>query len=283
MRFLRLIRARYSLFKRLRIGFTLLTSSFKLVFFSHQNYIFFSVFLAVIQFMHLKVTGFIHHRLTLGILITELLAGENFFEILWHNAHFTFSVNNFFTLVAFIALLYLKIILIFFILSAACQYTFKQKNNSIPKSIKASLSHWRGICVWALFELFAQGFSSLVGDIGALLYFTWNIVTIFDIQLLTFEPVGAYQILKKTWGLFKKNFSEIVALDVIIEGLLVTAGLILYSISRRYMPNISLVESKDYNEIIIFLILYLISSVMIFETVVFTNLYKAIGKNDTSD
>ena len=280
MRFLRLLHSGRSIFKKIRIALRLLKSSFKSLFFSEQHYFLFYILLAAIQFIHLKITGLIHHRLTLGVLMTELLAGENFFEILWHDAHFTVSANNFFTLLAFIALLYLEIILVFFVLSAASHYTFKQENNSLRKSMQTSLTHWYAICAWGLFELCAQGSSSLLGYIGVLLYFVWNIITIFDVQILSFDRVNAYHVLKKSWKLFKQNMSGIVALDVIIEGLLMTAAVILYFISRRYMTDISLADSQNYSDIVIFLVLYLMSNVMIFEVVVFTNLYKAIEKKN---
>lgn len=280
MRFLRLIRGGRSIFKKIRITFTLLESSFKLVFFSHQHYFLLCVLLAAIQYIHLKITGLIHHRLTLGVLITELLAGENFFEILWHDAQFTVSANNFFTLLAFIMLLYVEIVLVFFVLSASSLYTFKQQNNSIRKSMYTSLTRWRAICAWGLFELCAQGSSSLLGDVGVLLYFVWHMITIFDVQILSFDHVGVYRVLKKSWQLFKQNFSKVVAFDVIIEGLLIIVGFLLYSISTQYIPSISLVDSENYNDIVIFLILYFMSSVMVFEVVVFTNLYKVIEKNN---
>lgn len=277
MRFLRLIHARYSIFKKVRMGFTLLKSAFKSVFLSHKNYFFLCLMLTTIQFIHLQITGLIHHR-TLGFLMTELLAGENFFEILWHDAQFTLSGNNFLTFLNFITLLYIDIILIFFVLCAVAHYAFKQQNNSIRKSIVTSMTHWYAICGWGLIELGAQGFSSVLGGVGVLLYFAWNIITIFDVQILSFDPVNAYHVLKKSWKLFMQSFSEVVALDVIIEGFLIIIGLVIYTISKQYISGINFAELENYNDLVVFLILYLISSVMIFEVVVFTNLYKAIEK-----
>lgn len=234
--------------------------------------------LAAIQFIHLKITGLVNPRLTLGVLMTELLAGENFFEILWHDADFTFSGNNFFTFLNFIGLLYIEIILIFFVLCATAHYSFTQQNNSIRKSIQTSLTHCRGICGWGLIELCAQGSTSFLGNVGSILYFVWNLITIFDIQILSFDRFSAYHVLKKSWKLFTQTFSEVVAFDIIIEGFLIVIGLGIYTVSKQYISGISLTGSENYNDIIVFLTLYLISSVMILETVVFTMLYKTIEK-----
>ncbi len=278
VKFLRLIRGGRSIFKRIRIGFTLSKNSFKSVLFDHQHYFLLCILLALIQFMHLKITGVIRSRLTLGVLMTELLSGENFFEILWQDTHFMASTkDSLYTLVAFIALLYLEIVLSLFVLSAAAHYT-AQQSNSIGKSIRTSLTHWRAICVWGLIEVSTQGSSSLLGEAGAVLYFVWNIITIFDVQILSFDHVSAYGVIKKSWRLFKQNFSEVVAFDVIIEGLIISMGFILYSIFKHYIPSTGLGESENYSNVIILLILYLISSVMILEVVVFTNLYRAIEK-----
>ena len=276
MRILRLIHAKYSIFKKVRMGFTLLKTAFKSVFLSHKNYLFLCLMLTTIQFIHLQITGIIHHR-TLGFLMTELLAGENFFEILWHDAKFTLSGNNFLTFLKFISLLYLEIILVFFVLCAAAHYAFKQQNNPIRKSIVTSMTHWYAICGWGLIELGAQGLSSVLGGVGALLYFAWNIITIFDVQILSFDTVNAYHVLKKSWKLFLQSFSEVVTLDVIIEGFIVIIGLVIYAISKQYISGINFTELEN-NDLVVFLILYLISSVMIFEVVVFTNLYKTIEK-----
>jgi len=280
MRFLRLMYSGRSIFKKIRIAFTLLNSSFESFFFSHQHYFLLCILLAAIQFIYMKIIGLIHYRLTLGFLIKELLAGENFFEILWHNAHFTISADNFFSLLALTVLLYLEIILILFVLSASSHYTFKQQNNSIRKSLQTSLTHWRAICTWGLLELCTLGSSSLLGDLGGLLYFVWNIITIFDVQILSFDNVSAYGVIKKSWKLFKQNFSKVVVFDIIIEGLLIIAGLILYFISRQHMPSTSIAGLENYSDIIIFLTLYLISSVMVFEVVIFTKLYKTVEKNN---
>jgi hypothetical protein len=223
----------------------------------------------------LKITGLIHYRLTPGVLITELLAGENFFEILWHEGRFILSGNTSFTFIKFVIFLYIEIVLIFFVLCATAHYTLKQ-SNSIRKSTLASLSHWRGICVWGLIELFAQGSSSFLGSVGTLLYFAWNLMTIFDIQILSFDRFSVYHMLKKSWKLFTQTFSEIVALDIIIEGFLIIIGLGIYIVSKQYISGISIIGTENYNDIVVFLILYLISSVMIFEAVVFTKLYKKI-------
>lgn len=236
--------------------------------------------LTAIQFIHLKIAGLIHYRLTPGVLITELLAGENFFEIFRHDAHFTLSGNNFFTYLNFVVFLYIEIVLIFFVLCATAYYALEQPNNSIQKSTQASLSHWRGICVWGFIELGAQGSSSFLGSVGTLLYFAWNLITIFDIQILSFDRFSAYHVLKKSWKLFIQTFSEVVALDIIIEGFLLLIGLGIYTVSKQYILGTGLADSENYNDIVVFLILYLISSVMIFEAVVFTKLYKKIEKND---
>lgn len=278
MRFLHLLRARHVIFKKIRIGFTLSKSSFKSVFFSHQRYLILCLLLAAVQFIHLKITGLIHHRLTVGLLMTELLAGENFFEILWHDAHFTLSSTNFLKFFNFVGFLYLEIILIFFVLCAAAYYTLKQ-GSSLWNSLRKSMSRWQAICGWGLIELCAQGLSSPLGNIGALLYFAWNIITIFDVQILAFDHLNAYQILKKSWGLFKNTFSEVVALDVIIEGLLILIGIGIYFISEQYIAGINLAEFQNYNDFVVFLILYLISSIMLLEVVIFTNLYKVNEKN----
>lgn len=278
MRFLHLLRARHVIFKKIRIGFTLSKSSFKSVFFSHQRYLILCLLLAAVQFIHLKITGLIHHRLTVGLLMTELLAGENFFEILWHDAHFTLSSTNFLKFFNFVGFLYLEIILIFFILCAAAYYTLKQ-GSSLWNSLRKSMSRWQAICGWGLIELCAQGLSSHLGNIGALLYFAWNIITIFDVQILAFDHLNAYQILKKSWGLFKNTFSEVVAFDVIIEGLLILIGIGIYFISEQYIAGINLAEFQNYNDFVVFLILYLISSIMLLEVVIFTNLYKVNEKN----
>lgn len=278
MRFLHLLRARHVIFKKIRIGFTLSKSSFKSVFFSHQRYLILCLLLAAVQFIHLKITGLIHHRLTVGLLMTELLAGENFFEILWHDAHFTLSSTNFLKFFNFVGFLYLEIILIFFVLCAAAYYTLKQ-GSSLWNSLRKSMSRWQAICGWGLIELCAQGLSLHLGNIGALLYFAWNIITIFDVQILAFDHLNAYQILKKSWGLFKNTFSEVVAFDVIIEGLLILIGIGIYFISEQYIAGINLAEFQNYNDFVVFLILYLISSIMLLEVVIFTNLYKVNEKN----
>jgi hypothetical protein len=283
VRFLRLIGSRYSRFKKIRIGYTLLKSSVKSVLFSHQHFLLLSIILATIQLIHFKVTGLIHRRLTLSVLMTELLGGKNFFEILWHEASFIPSSNNFFTLFTYIVLIYIEIILIFFVLCSAAHYTHMEHDNSILKSMQKSVRHWRVICEWAFIELCAQGFSSLLAEVGALLYFTWNIITIFDVQILSFDDVSPYGVLKKSLRLFKQSFSEVVALDVIIEGLLITIGLAIYTVSEEYLGSASIDPTwLDYNSMLIFLILYLMSSVIIFEVVLFTKLYKTIEKNQKS-
>lgn len=238
--------------------------------------------LATIQFMYFKLMGLIFRQLTPSVLMTELLAGENFFEILWHDAYYVISSNNFFTLIKFIALIYFEMILIFFVLCASADYSYRQQNyfNSKYKSIKISFQHWRIICAWGFIELCTQGFSSLFGTIGALFYLAWNLITIFDVQILIFEHVSVGQIIKKSWQLFKKTFRQVIAFDVIIEGLLIIFAFILYIATKQYITNFPIPEAVNYNGILIFLILYLISSVMILEVVVFTGFYQKIKKSN---
>lgn len=284
MRFLRTMTGVSLIFKRFRIGFTLIRNSFKAVFLSHQHYFLFCILLALIQFIHLKIMGVIHHRFTLSAIMTELLTGESFFEILGHNSQISISKNSL-VFLEFITLLYLEIILVLLILCMSAYYSFNANNHSksIRESIRKSFSHWRLICAWGSIELCAQAASALSGEIGGLVYFVWNLVTIFDIQILVIEHVGVWQILKKSWQLFKKNFREIVVLDIIIEGALIISGFMIFTWAKKYISDFHFVGLVNYNDPLVFLILYVISSAMVLEVVVFTSFYKELKKRATNE
>lgn len=126
---------RLGFLKKVRIAFSLLRLSIKAVIFEHQRYFLFCLIFTLVQFATLFFTGFIDAKLRLSLLISESLAGLNFFEIAFE------SINriDFWQIVLLGLFLCAELFSIYLLSSAVCYFALSESLES-NYSLKSSFS-----------------------------------------------------------------------------------------------------------------------------------------------
>lgn len=267
MRILRIGRFRF--LKRLRISFSLIKTSLKLIFFEHYKYLIFCVLLSATQFLAFMATGFIHSRLKISLLISESLAGLNFFEILFDSVPSITSGK----LMSMAFILWAELFIVYALCSAISYYTMYHEVR-VFESFKIIRFKWKQLLFFALFETVMLFFCALLGFIGDIIYFLWQWITIFTIQLITFEPISVIGSIKKSLSYFKKNLVYIVGIDSVFElGLIALAGVLYYAPGKALSEPVAL-ALQNYGAALV--LLYVISIVYVIETITFTLFYKVL-------
>lgn len=274
IKFLRI--GRLGLIKKLRIAFSLLRLSIKAVFFEHHRYFIFCILLTFIQFITLFSTGFVHSKLRLSLMISESLAGLNLFEILFE------LVNQIkWTQILMLGLLLvLELFLIYIICSAVSWFAkekFKHSQQSIGNSFRVAGKKSKQWALYAVLETVVLFLCALLGGIGSLLYFAWQLLTIFNIQLITFESVTVFGAIWRSAYYFMKNCMEVISIDALIELVLIVTISGIYYFSQQSLAEPIKTLSENY--LIAFCLLYLISILYVLEAVTFSLLYLDMKKD----
>lgn len=262
--------------KKLRIAFSLLRVSIKAVFFDHHRYFVYCFLLTLIQFITLLSTGFIHSKLRLSVLISESMAGLNFFEILFESV----SHVNVTQILFLVLLLFFELFLIYFVCSAVSCYARVQWNGeqaSIAYSFKRAAKKLGKLGGYALLETVILFLCALLGVVGNMIYFGWQLLTVFNIQFISFEPVSVLGALYRSAQFFLKNVTQALSIDALIELALVLSMSIVYYFSQQSL--LEPIKSVSENYFITFFLLYLLSVLYVLENVTFTLLYVEIKEN----
>lgn len=270
IRFLKI--GRFGLLKKIRIGVSLLRLSIKSVFFEHNRYFIYCSLLAVVQFIILLSTGFVHSKLRLSLMITESLAGLNFFEVLFESVN---QIKN-----AQVLLLGLLLCIeLFFIYSiySAVSWFIKERPRSILKSFIVAAKKSKQLACYALLETIILLICALLGGIGNLIYFGWQFLTVFNIQLITFESVTFLNATVRSTRYFLKNFAQVLSIDALLEFTIIVIMSSVYYFSQK--PLLEPIKTISENYFVAFFLLYLLSILYVLETVTFTLLYIAIKEN----
>lgn len=270
------------LYKKARISFTIVYNAIQIVFFEHRKFFLFCLFLSFIQLTKLFFVSFMHKHFTLGFQLQEILSGTNVFELLWQ--HFSpFALSTFYMFVfsffEYAALGLVGCVLIY------CTYrrflSYEQAHVKIPSprfepfiallKNKAPL-----ICLFAFLQTCICLVTALVGPAGNILLFVWELITVFCLQIITFENISMFDVLKKSFSYFRKNMANVVSADILFELFFVVIGFLLYHFSRVHM--IDYLGSLLHNYVLIAFIMYGISLVWVIEILTFTQVYYLIKK-----
>lgn len=263
-------------FKNFRIGLTLLISGFKVLLFKHARYFIFCLLLTVIQLSKFLLTGFINPKISLSTLISESLAGLNFFEILFMYLPSS-KVSDILMQVLFGFLLLLtELFLILLMSGAACLYTnsiIEQKDFSIGSSFDYSLKKSKKWLYLALFDAIILFSCALVGVAGNILYFLWEACTAFTIPILIFEHISVSSAIKKSFLYLSKNISRIFEIDAILELILIILGILIYYIYEQFITA-QVTFLNKFPWIILLVIMYGMAVVYLVQIITFTKLYR---------
>lgn len=274
IKFLRI--GRLGLIKKFRIAFSLLRLSTKAVFFEHHRYFIFCILLTLIQFITFASTGFIHSKLRLSLMLSESLAGLNFFEILFESANQIKTAQ-----ILMLALLLVLELFLIYIICSAVSWFIKEKLNHSQQSILSSFAFAvkksRQLIMYALLETVVLFVCALFDGIGSVFYFAWQLLTIFNIQFITFESVAVFSAIWHSAYYFLKNSMEVLSIDVLIElALIITVSGIYYFSQQSLVQPI---KALSENYLIAFCLLYLVSILYVLEAVTFSLLYLDMKKN----
>ncbi|GMU18880.1 MAG: hypothetical protein AMXMBFR12_00720 [Candidatus Babeliales bacterium] len=266
---------KFGFFKRFRLAGTLLKASVSLVFFQHYRYFIFCFLLSLVQFLTFVATGFIHSKLKISLIVSELLAGLNFFEILFE------SINNIkpAQLGMGAIILCIELFFIFCINSAVAWYSLQhteQKKIECKQYYHLFLTIWPSLAWYALIETAVLFITALMGWVGSILYFLWQWGTIFMIQIITFEKENGLQAIKKSFNNFTKNIAHVVSIDILYESVLIAGAFLLYFITQQTIAKPMGLAKLSYGASIV--LLYLLSILYVLETVTFTLLYMKLKK-----
>jgi hypothetical protein len=266
----------FGLIKKIRIAFSLLRLSTKAVFFEHHRYFIFCILLTLIQFVTFISTGFIHSKLRLSLMLSESLAGLNFFEILFE------SVNQIKTAqILMLALLLVLELFLIYIICSAVSWFIKEKLNHSQQSILSSFAFAvkksKQLIMYALLQTVVLFVCALFDGIGNVFYFAWQLLTIFNIQFITFESVTVFSAIWRSAYYFMKNFMEVLSIDALIDlALIITVSGIYYFSQQSLVQPI---KALSENYLIAFCLLYLVSILYVLEAVTFSLLYLEMKKN----
>lgn len=273
IRFLRIGKFRF--LKRFRMAVVLIKGAFNVVFFEHYHYFVFCLALALVQFIAFSFTGLIHSKLKLSFLLSESLSGLNYFEILFESI---WNLNTPQLLTAAI-LLFIQLFLIFIISSATSYYVMQKLNHekqSIKKSFLNALNKIRPLGIFACLEVIIMLLCAFLGIAGSIAYFLWQLLTVFNIQIITFESINILAVFLKSLRYFKTNITNILSIDIALELFLIAMALFGYFFYQKTIVEpISLLAD---NYAIAILILYVMATVNLIEVVAFTFFYNIINK-----
>ncbi len=263
---------RFNFFKSFRIAITLLKNASKVAVFEHKHYFIFCLSLTILQFITFFLIGHLNVRLKLSAILSEYLAGLNLFEIITESSPINTSQTIFMTL-----LLWVELFLMFIISSAVAYYAFQKytkQNQSYSKSFRNAFGRSKYFIIYAGIEVIVLFICYKFAILGNLMYFIWQLSTVFLIPIITFESLNLKEALFKSFNYFKANLTNIISMDLGIELLFIVFALIGYFLYQKIV--IEPMQSMADNYVISFIILYFVSTVSIIEVIAFTLLYKMI-------
>lgn len=275
LRILRRFGRKIFFFKRISIGIKLLRSSFKSITFQHYKYFIFCFIITFVQLSRITLFSYIDPRISKTILITEFLSGESFFEILIDYLKFPVTgydlklifVKNVLFLIELTTLYFTNITLSFYVY---------HKNLTITECFKKTITRSKVAFSWVIIEILVLFITALLGFIGNILQFIWQLSTALSVQIIAFEKKNIFEILKSTFIYFKKTFDNILGIDLIIDFMLVILSAVFYYIYKTsVVPTFNFLNAeKEINLFIITLAFYILSTIQVLEVITFTKLYK---------
>jgi len=266
----------FKFFRSIRIIIALLKSTISVMLFEHHHYFVFCLALSAIQFTMYLFSGLLHSQLKLSTLLSASLAGFNYFEILIDSVS-TLSAQQ---LLLDAALLFIQLLGIYLISSATAYYAMqsvKKEKQSIKESFLNASSKIKLLSLYAGLEVVITATCALMGLVGSLFYFIWQIIMVFKIQVITFEQSSFVGVFIKSIRSFKSNIANILGIDLIFEGSLIFIAFIGYFFYQKVIVEpVNLIAD---NYAIALIITYMLAAVTLVEVIVFTFLYQIITKH----
>lgn len=277
LKFLRFSR-RVTFFKRLNIGIRLLKSSFKILVFNHHKYFIFCFLIAIAGLLRIVLTAHIDPRIPFSVLITEFLSGQSFFEIMLDHLSLPISLKYLKLNLIKTLLLFIELFIVYYISLTVTFYVFFQiykKPISIWQSFIKSFQKFKILSKWVIIVMVISFITALFGIIGDILQFLWQLSTALSIQVIAFENKNIWQVLNFSIKYFKRIFANIIGIDLFTDLLLVLfTGFFYFLYKSQFIPAFNLLTDKPTTSFIyIFLAFYIFSTVLVSETIAFTNLY----------
>ncbi|HZW61663.1 MAG TPA: hypothetical protein VFF04_05560, partial [Candidatus Babeliales bacterium] len=267
------------LFKTFRVGIVLFYGASRAIFFEHHRYFIFCILLTLIQFMTFTMVGVINPKLLYSILITETLSGLNFFDILFTYIPFSFTCERIGKLFLDALILISNLFMAYFVACAAAYYIWLRTtaNATAKFGFKHAYIKINQLFYLALLESGVVFLTALIGAWGNVLYFIWQLLMIFAIQLITFEDLRLMSVIKKSVHFFTNNIKNILGIDTLINFILIMSAVLLYYFYSSFIFA-PIKTAVKYNYWLLLVILYILSVVYMLQLIAITNFFSIITK-----
>lgn len=267
-------------FKKLRMGFTLLKSAFKAIIFEHQRYFWFCLTLALIQIVQALLTSVFDPTLRVQQMLSEVLAGQSYIPLLF--ARRRACPLGFVPTIMQSFVLFCQTLLTLFVTTATVHYSaarLRTKAPSVRASFRVSLQKHKILSAWALLELMLSLLFFSLGLVGDILQVLWQVSTALSVQVITLGHADLVAILKRSFAYFKRMLGSVISIDILIDLLIVAASIITYFIyslltggAAHWLTALPLEQflNNIWVDVVIF---YLLSALVIAETIALTGVY----------
>ena len=162
-------------------------------------------------------------------------------------------------------------------ISYSAKATAKGQTLAVAESFKNAAYKTPQLFGYSVLETIILFLCALTGVIGNVVYFGWRLLTILNIQYISFESNTIWSALYCSAASFLKNIVQAISIDALLELILIVAMSVIYYFSQQSL--FEPIKSVSDNYVVAFFLVYLLSILYLVENVTFTLLYIEIKKN----